>query len=214
MTGEPPKLTWRETRRLIREDMDAFSEWPRAFGAFPVHWPIWMQFIKLLLTAHMFPAVVIYRLQTYLFDRGGGPVATALSRLNHTLFGVSVGHHVRAEGGLYFAHGHVVMDGIIRLGRNVQVAPFVTLGLSNSGRRPFSLEGPSIGDNVNIGTGAKVLGPIQVGPGAKIGANAVVVRDVPAGYTAVGVPAQNLPPQDEREGEAKLSVVELSEGAS
>ncbi|GAB4322273.1 MAG: hypothetical protein Kow0010_02970 [Dehalococcoidia bacterium] len=214
MTDEGPKLTWRETRRLLREDMDAFSEWPRAFGTFPVHWPIWLQFIRLLVTAHMFPAVVIYRLQTYLYDRGIGPIATMLSRLNHTLFGVSAGHHVRAGGGLYFAHGHVVMDGIIRLGRNVQIAPFVTLGLSNSGARPFTLDGPTIGDHVNIGTGAKVLGPVHVGDGAKIGANAVVVRDVPAGYTAVGVPARNLPPRNERETDAKLTVVELPEGAS
>lgn len=214
MNETPPKLTWEATRRLLGEDMDAFSEWPRAFGAFPVGWPRWMQFIKLLLTAHMFPAVVLYRLQTYLFDRGLGPAATLLSRINHTLFGVSVGHHVRAEGGLYLAHGHVVMDGIIRLGRNVQVAPFVTLGLSNSGARPFTLEGPTIGDHVNIGTGAKVLGPVHVGDGAKIGANAVVVRDVPAGYTAIGVPARNLPPQEARTAETGLTVVEVPESAS
>lgn len=209
-----PRLTWRATRRLIREDMDAFSEWPRAFGGWPVGWPMWMQFAKLLLTAHMFPAIMIYRLQVYFFDRGLSPVATVLSRLNHTLFGVSIGHHVRAGGGLYFAHGHVVMDGVIRIGRNLQVAPFVTLGLSNSGQRPFSLEGPTIGDNVNVGTGAKVLGAISVGDGAKVGANAVVVRDVPAGYTALGVPARNLPPHAERAEDEAPTIVELREGAS
>jgi serine O-acetyltransferase len=49
---------------------------------------------------------------------------------------------------------------------------------------------PTIGDSVVLGAGAKVLGPVWIGPGAQIGANAVVVKDVPAGGIAVGVPAQ------------------------
>jgi serine O-acetyltransferase len=51
-------------------------------------------------------------------------------------------------------------------------------------------EGPKIGNNVFIGAGAKILGPVQVGDGARIGANAVVLQDVPPGCTAVGVPAR------------------------
>ena len=51
---------------------------------------------------------------------------------------------------------------------------------------------PTIGNGVVIGAGAKVLGPIKVGDNAKIGANAVVVKDVPEGATAVGIPAKNI----------------------
>lgn len=51
---------------------------------------------------------------------------------------------------------------------------------------------PVLGDNVEIGVGAKVLGRIHIGNNVKIGANAVVIRDVPDGATAVGVPARNL----------------------
>ena len=137
-------------------------------------------------------SVLIYRLQTFLFDSRLGKLATVLSRLNHTVFGVSIGHHVRTTGALYIAHGHVVMDGIIRVGHGVEVAPFVTLGLTNSEQHPFDLYGPTIGDHVNIGTGAKVLGPIEIGKNVKIGANAVVVKDVPADHSAMGVPAKNF----------------------
>jgi len=191
--GRIPRVGWRETRRLIGLDMDIFGEWPLAFGAFPASRPRWMLFFYLLATAHMFPAVLLYRLQIFLFDARLAPLATMLWRLNHTLYGVSIGHHVRTTGGLYIAHGHVVMDGVIRLGHSVQVAPFVTLGLTNSEGHPFDLIGPTIGDHVNIGTGAKVLGPVHIGDHVKIGANAVVVHDVPPGHTAVGAPARSFP---------------------
>jgi serine O-acetyltransferase len=187
------KVTWAETRRLIGLDMDVFGEWPLAFGAFRASRPRWQLFCYLMGTAHMFPAVCIYRLQILAYDAGFGPVATFLSRLNHRRYGVTIGHNVRTTGGLYIAHGHVVMDGSISLGHNVQVAPFVTIGLTNSEGTPFDLHGPTIGDQVNIGTGAKVLGPIHIGDWVKIGANSVVVRDVPSHHTAVGAPARSFP---------------------
>ena len=52
---------------------------------------------------------------------------------------------------------------------------------------------PTIGDNVTIGAGAKVLGPITIGEGSAVGANAVVTKDVPANHTATGIPAKNRP---------------------
>ncbi|MDE3096414.1 MAG: hypothetical protein KGK07_10510 [Chloroflexota bacterium] len=87
-------------------------------------------------------------------------------------------------------HGQVVIDGRTRIGRHCQINPWVTIGLSNSKKLGFSVEGPTIGDEVRIGTGAKLIGPIAVGDGARIGANAVVIHDVPAGATVVGVPAR------------------------
>ena len=194
------RVDWAATRRLISLDMDVFAEWPIGFGAFKASRPRWQLFCYLMATGHMFPAVLIYRLQCFFYDRGLPAFATLLSRLNHTFFGVTIGNQVRTTGGLYIAHGHVVMDGVIRLGHNVQIAPFVTLGLTNSEAKPFDLSGPTIGDHVNIGTGAKILGPIHVGDHVKIGANSVVIDDVPAGYTAVGVPARSFPtvPRDER----------------
>ncbi|MBE7519120.1 MAG: hypothetical protein HS107_07715 [Thermoflexaceae bacterium] len=89
------------------------------------------------------------------------------------------------------AHGNVVIDGHVRIGPLCTISPFVTVGLDTGGP-DSSIAGPTIGRNVFIGTGAKLLGPIRVGDNARIGANAVVLTDVPDNCTAVGVPARVL----------------------
>jgi serine O-acetyltransferase len=86
---------------------------------------------------------------------------------------------------VYIAHGQVVIDGLCEVGTGVIIFPFVTIGL-----RAGDIRGPRVEEDVSIGTGAKLIGPITVGAGARIGANAVVVDDVPAGATVVGVPAR------------------------
>jgi serine O-acetyltransferase len=70
------------------------------------------------------------------------------------------------------------------IGDRVRISPNVTIG-GRSGERDV----PIIEDDVLIGSGAKILGPIRIGKGAKIGANAVVLKNVPPGATAIGVPA-------------------------
>ena len=89
--------------------------------------------------------------------------------------------------GLRLPHPYgIVIHSGSSLGTNVTVRQHVTIGVrSDSDLRP-----PIVGDNVTIGAGAVVLGPITVGSGAVIGANAVVNRDVPAFAIAVGVPAR------------------------
>lgn len=74
-----------------------------------------------------------------------------------------------------------------KIGNRVKVSQNVTLG-----GRSGHLDVPVIEDDVEIGAGACVLGPIRVGAGAKIGANAVVLRDVPAGAIVVGIPAREI----------------------
>lgn len=87
--------------------------------------------------------------------------------------------------GLFIAHGQSTILSAERIGANLQVHQGVTVGWDyRSERRPL------IGDNVFIGAGAKILGAVSVGDGAHIGANAVVLHDVPAGATAVGIPAK------------------------
>jgi serine O-acetyltransferase len=87
--------------------------------------------------------------------------------------------------GLFISHGQGTILSAERIGANLQVHQGVTVGWDYKGDRR-----PIIGDDVFIGAGAKVLGAITVGDGARIGANAVVVCDVPAGATAVGIPAR------------------------
>jgi len=87
--------------------------------------------------------------------------------------------------GLFISHGQGTVLAGARIGANCHVHQGVTIGWDYRGERA-----PIIGDDVFIGAGAKVLGAITVGDGARIGANAVVTVDVPAGATAVGVPAR------------------------
>ena len=69
------------------------------------------------------------------------------------------------------------------------IRPHVVIGVGGAGRKGA----PTIGDDVRIGVGAKILGKVTIGDGVEIGANAVVVKDVPAESVAVGVPAKNMP---------------------
>jgi serine O-acetyltransferase len=87
--------------------------------------------------------------------------------------------------GLFISHGQGTVLSAERIGADLWVHQGVTVGWDYQGARR-----PVIGDNVFIGAGAKILGAIDVGDGSRIGANAVVVCDVPAGATAVGIPAQ------------------------
>ncbi len=135
-------------------------------------------------------AVLLFRLKQRL-RHIGVPVAPGLcDLLSRSLFGVSIGNAVEIGPGLMMTHGNVVIDGRTRIGKHCQINPWVTVGLSNSRKLGFSADGPTIGDEVHIGTGAKILGPVRIGNFARIGANAVVVHDVPANTTVVGVPAR------------------------
>lgn len=182
-----PKVEWAETSRLIQLDLRTYGAWLPGLGS---EWSLLRRVLYAVLWSEMFGAVLLFRLQTFLRGAGWPSLAWIATVLNRTVYLVSIGRDVRADGGLYIAHGHVVIDGKTTLGRNVSVGPFVTLGLNSTA---FDFRGPTVGDDVLIGTGAKLLGPIRIGHRARIGANAVVVSDVPDDHTAVGVPARAQP---------------------
>lgn len=135
-------------------------------------------------------AIWLYRLKLRLAQSHTPLLPGLLDMISRTLFQVQIGKAVRIGPGLTVTHGHVVIDGETTIGARCQINPWVTIGLSNSKKLGFDMRGPTIGDDVHIGTGAKLLGPIHIGNGARIGANAVVIYDVPAGATVVGVPAR------------------------
>ncbi|HEY4048064.1 MAG TPA: serine O-acetyltransferase [Acidobacteriaceae bacterium] len=85
--------------------------------------------------------------------------------------------------------GGIIISGDAVFGDDCIVRNGVTVGLRNTGQRGS----PVIGNRVDIGAGAKILGPIRIGDDVAVGANAVVLCDVPAGSIAVGVPARILP---------------------
>jgi serine O-acetyltransferase len=134
-------------------------------------------------------ALWLFRVKVRLRTARIGFLPGVCDMLSRVLFRVQIGDHVTIGPGLMITHGNVVIDGRTTIGRNCHINPWVTIGLSNSKRLGFSVEGPTIGDHVHIGTGAKLLGPVKVGEYARIGANAVVVHDVPPRSTVVGVPA-------------------------
>lgn len=135
-------------------------------------------------------AVFLFRLKMRLRVAHVPFIPGLCDTLSRALFGVSIGNAVEIGPGLMMTHGNVVIDGQTRIGKHCQINPWVTIGLSNSRKLGFSAAGPTIGDEVHIGTGAKILGPVTVGDHARIGANAVVIHDVPANTTVVGAPAR------------------------
>ena len=118
-----------------------------------------------------------------------------LARLvNHVArFGTSIDIHPGATIGrrFFIDHGFTVIGETAQIGDDVTIYQCVTLGGTNPANGVPGKRHPTLGDGVIIGSGAQVLGPITVGPGARIGANAVVTRDVPAGATMVGIPARS-----------------------
>jgi serine O-acetyltransferase len=149
----------------------------------------------------LWPSVVLYRLDVWARRRGVPLLPVIADILNRFLFGVVIGKNVEIGPGFCISHGSVVIDGVTRIGKNCSINPYVTIGLSTSSKVGLSLRGPTIGDNVYIGTGARVLGPVRIGDNAKIGANAVVLTDVPENHTAVGVPARVIPQRPPRKGD-------------
>jgi serine O-acetyltransferase len=104
--------------------------------------------------------------------------------------GAEIPLNCQIGGGLLLPHPNgIVIHHKARIGMNCLIHQQVTIGLIDETGLPI------IGSHVDIGTGAKILGPVTIGNYAKIGANAVVLCDVPAGATAVGIPARILPPK-------------------
>src|SRR5918999_45158 len=120
-------------------------------------------------------------------DKAGVPLAPhALAYMSRSLTGIEIHPSAQIGDALFIDHGMgVVIGETADVGENVTMYQGVTLGGTGfaTGKRH-----PTVEDNVTIGSGAKLLGPITIGHGAKIGANAVVIHDVPPNSTVVGVP--------------------------
>jgi serine O-acetyltransferase len=143
--------------------------------------------VRLSFVTDAFLALVCYRAKAACQARRIPVVPRVFHRLAVMIGQVAIGDPVVMEPGVYLPHGQVVVDGIVEVGTEVALLPFVTIGL-----RAGSVRGPTIGTGARIGTGAKVLGPVRVGAGARVGANAVVISDVPDNTTVVGVPAKPM----------------------
>jgi serine O-acetyltransferase len=149
------------------------------------------------LTAMSWHAVRMHRLAHRLQLRGHASAARVVCTLNRVLTGVEIEPGAVFGKGLTIMHGSgIVVNDTSEVGTDCIIYQQVTLGgdaHDRTGTRPPS-RGPRIGDRVTLYAGAKIIGPVTVGDDSVVAANAVVLDDVPAGHTAVGVPARMLPP--------------------
>jgi serine O-acetyltransferase len=144
--------------------------------------------IEVILCYSGYHAILFYRFANLAWRNRFYLVGRLISNLGRFITGIEI--HPGAEIGQRFFIDHgmgVVVGETSKVGDDVTLYQGVTLGGTSleKGKRH-----PTIGDGVIIGSGAQVLGPLNVGSGARIGANAVVLQDVPQGATMVGIPAK------------------------
>ena len=151
-----------------------------------------------------FHAVLLYRLAHALLQKGYPLTARAVSQCTRFLTGIEIHPGATIGKGLFIDHGSgVVIGETAEIGDNCTIYQGVTLGGTGkeTGKRH-----PTLGDNVMIGAGAKLLGNFKVGSGSKIAAGAVVLTDIPENATAVGVPAKVV-----RQNGAKVQAQDLDQ---
>jgi serine O-acetyltransferase len=142
--------------------------------------------LKLIYRHRGLRAVLVLRLAEWSHRRGIRLLPSFLQRLIDRRYGLDVLVSANIGAGLYIAHPVGVTLAPKSMGTNCSVIAAVTIGMRNE--HAFTV----IGDHVFLGAGCRVLGGITVGSGSKIGANAVVVRDVPSQASVGGVPAIDL----------------------
>lgn len=138
-----------------------------------------------------FQAAVSHRITHYLWKKNFKFTARVMSHLSRFFTGVEIHPGAVIGKGFFIDHGMgVVIGETSEIGENVTIYHGVTLGGTSftKGKRH-----PTIGNNVTIGAGAKILGPLTVGDNSKVGANSVVIRDVPPNSTVVGIPGSVVP---------------------
>jgi serine O-acetyltransferase len=143
-----------------------------------------------------FAPVALLRIAHALHVRGWTRLAKVPSLLNFLLFGLEVPARLDIGKGLVLMHTQGTILGASRIGANVTVYQQVTLG-ARTADFAYTLElRPVVEDGVTLTAGAKILGALTLHEGCTVGANAVVLADVPANALAVGVPARIVPAAD------------------
>ncbi len=153
--------------------------------------------ISILLTYPGVKALFFHRIANFFSKAKFDLIARLISQLSRFFTGIEI--HPKAEIGKNFFIDHgmgVVIGETSEIGDNVTIYHATTLGgispsIKSNEQRDVKRH-PTLKNNVVVGSGAQVLGPIVVGENAKIGANAVVTKDVPANAVMVGIPAKNI----------------------
>jgi len=141
--------------------------------------------------------MVLYRLMQTSREYRLGPLEMVFNKLNSAFGNCVIGRGAEFGPGFVLFHSNgVVINKNVRGGSNIHLHHEVTIGDDDYGGTPV------LGSDIRIGAGAKIIGPVKIGDGARIGANAVVVHDVAPNTTVVGIPAKPVVRRDRSDGVA------------
>lgn len=136
-------------------------------------------------------ALGFHRVAHWLFEARLYFLARVVNHLSRAITAIDIHPGARIGRHFFIDHGFVTIGETAQIGNNVTIYPCVTLGGTNPTNGVAGKRHPTLLDNVIVGSGAQILGPIIIGERARIGANAVVTDDVPEGATMVGVKARS-----------------------
>ncbi|MDA8537133.1 serine O-acetyltransferase [Candidatus Pelagibacter bacterium] len=153
--------------------------------------------LSLILTYPGVKAVFFHKIANFFYLAKFDLVARFISQLSRFLTGIEIHPGAKIGKNLFIDHGMgVVIGETSEIGNNVTIYHMVTLGgispSINSNEQRLVKRHPTLHDCVIIGSGAQILGPVIIGTNSKIGANAVVTKDVPENAVMVGIPAKNV----------------------
>ena len=153
--------------------------------------------LSLILTYPGVKAVFFHRIANFFHLAKFHLVARIISQLSRFLTGIEIHPGAKIGKNLFIDHGMgVVIGETSEIGNNVTIYHMATLGgiapSINSNNQRQVKRHPTLGDCVVVGSGAQILGPVKIGTHAKVGANAVVTKDVPENAVMVGIPAKNV----------------------
>ena len=151
--------------------------------------------VSIVLTYPGVKAVFFHQISNFFYKAGFDLIARIISQSVRFFTGIEIHPGAKIGKNLFIDHGMgVVIGETSEIGNNVTLYHAVTLGGSSpsidSERQRDEKRHPTIGDDVVIGSGAQIIGPVNIGNNARIAANAVVVKDVPDNTTMVGIPAK------------------------
>ena len=152
--------------------------------------PAAKSFIQVIILYHGFHILIYYRISHFLYKHKRYFLARLISQIGKFFTGIEIHPGAKFGKRLFIDHGTgIVIGETATVGDDCTIYHGVTLGGTG---KDVNKRHPDIGDNVMIGCGAKILGPIKIGNNVKIGANAVVTKDVQDNSTVVGIPGKVL----------------------
>lgn len=163
--------------------------------------------VEVVLCYPGFHAILLHRIAHFFYKLRLLLIARVVSQLNRFLTGIEIHPGAKIGKGFFIDHGMgVVIGETAEIGENVTLYQGVTLG--GTGKEKGKRH-PTLGNNIVVGSGAKVLGPLTIGDNAKIGAGAVVLSDVPSNSTVVGIPGKAVVRRKFKFSEVDFTKVDL-----